>query len=116
MERQQIIPKVTVRQLLDAPTNFDEIAVEITGVLVIEREHRAVYESELSIGKLSIGKREGIWLTDPTAIAGGPKRAGLLSRKVVRIVGTFRNRKKAGTGHFNMWPAELGKISVLEKT
>jgi hypothetical protein len=98
---------LTVNDILKDPVTHDKNEVEICGVYVNGREHRAIYST-----RDDVKKKYGIWLVQEAS--GGESAVKKLNGKNVRVVGTFHNRSKSGAGHFNGWPAELRNIKVFE--
>jgi hypothetical protein len=109
INRKRAMVSTTVEHLIENPASFDGQTVETVGFYVNEREHHAIYPS-----KDTEEHKTGIWLVTESVAAGGESQSKLLNRRNIRIIGSFSNRRGSGTGHFNLWPAELRNITLIE--
>src|SRR5688572_29982408 len=75
---------VSLIQLIANPTSFDGRRVAVTGYVVLEFEHTAVYlhETDATYGIA----RNGLWLDVPV---GGDSHRARVHRRYVSIEGTF---------------------------
>jgi hypothetical protein len=110
MEHRRRMISARIEQLIEDPSSFDGKTVETVGFYVNEREHHAIYPSEDTSDY-----KMGIWLNTESVAAGGESKAKLLNRRNIRLVGVFSNRRRSGTGHFNLWPAQIRNITRFEE-
>jgi hypothetical protein len=101
---------MAVHDLLADPARFDRQVVAVVGWFVWEREHSALYPSPAA----ARSPASGVWLVHPATVA-GERETAAMSGGWVRAVGVFGNRRGAGCGHFNGWPAQLSGLSELRR-
>lgn len=97
---------MSIREVFDQLKVLDGAKVHVCGFLVFERENCSVYESPDFIDLKS-----GLWIASWNC---PEKSLRLLNRRMVRLVGIVRSRRKAGAGHFGRWSAELTSVSDIE--
>lgn len=98
--------RMNVKDVVDRSDSLDGVQVNVCGFLVFEREHCSVYDSCNCIDPES-----GLWIA---SWACREKSLRLLNRRMVRLAGIVRSRKRAGAGHFGRWSAELTSVSDIE--
>ena len=101
---------IDVNEILANPTVYDRNEVEVCGLYINGREHRAIYSSAEEMKNY-----HGLWLVQEAGAAGGESSVKKLNGKKVRVVGVFHNKSHHGSGHFNAWPGEIRKITVIEE-
>jgi hypothetical protein len=98
-------------ELLANPAQFDSLPVDVVGYHICEFEHHAIYSSPEDAK--SNKYEAGIWISGMDSVSGRAE-CEQLTHKWVRIIGRFNNRRNAGAGHFNLWPASLSAIKSAE--
>ena len=99
-------------ELLANPKQYDGQVVDVVGYHVCEFEHHAIYSS--AADAKGNNYESGIWLSGMESVCGRAE-CERLTHKWIRIVGRFNNRRNAGTGHFNLWPAHISTIQSAER-
>jgi hypothetical protein len=104
----------TVQDLLADPVRFDGQIITVIGFYVGESEHHALHRSRAHVGTRSNPRlSEAVWLHHEATV-GGEKKAERLNRHRVRVTGIFHNRRRAGAGHFNAFPAFISGITAFD--
>lgn len=102
-------PVVTIAELLKNKEQWKSKVVEVRGYYASDFERSALYQSKED----STGSRaRGLWI-DPRDPLGRTSEILWKTNGFIRIVGTFEFQK-GGSGHFNMWPAEITRVQSVE--
>ena len=103
------VVRVSLIQLIANPASFDGTRVALTGYVVLEFEHTAVYlhESDATYGI----SRNGIWLDVPL---GSDSHRARFHRQYVLIEGTFRAQRRGHRDAFSGSLENIGRFDVVE--
>ncbi len=103
--------KVTIRELLTDKQKWKSKRVEVMGFYRAAAEVSALYSTDEDAQHPDLNCKKGLWID----YRDSPKVA-LISKGYVRIIGTFEYYSYRGCGHFAQWPAEIGRLELLEPT
>lgn len=102
-------PVVTISELLKDKEQWKSKVVEVRGYYASDFERSALYQSKADS---TASRSRGLWI-DPRDPPGCRNDILWRTNGFVRIVGTFEFQR-GGSGHFNMWPAEITKVQSVE--
>jgi hypothetical protein len=100
---------VSLIQLIANPTAFDGRRVAVTGYVVLEFEHTAVYlhETDAAYGIA----RNGLWLDVPV---GSDSHRARFHRRYVLIEGTFSAERRGHRGAFSGTIENVSRFDAVE--
>lgn len=100
---------VSLIQLIANPSSFDGGRVVLTGYVVLEFEHTAVYLHEID-ATYGIAPN-GLWLDVPV---GSDSHRARFHRRYVLIEGTFSAQRRGHRGAFSGTIENIGRFDVVE--
>jgi hypothetical protein len=123
IRRFELLPKVSITDLLANREKYSGRRVEVTGYYESSFEYSGLYQrkedSKIYIdGDKRFGAlgaiHNGLWIW-PVVKPGCESDIKFVKEGTVRLIGVFSFRKGYGVGHFNGWPAQLSALELFEE-